>query len=367
VSNSKRRNIKAETLPMLESRRTQRRLFGATLHGHPLRVKAIELPRRHFLRLAAGATALRPRIASAQATYPTRPITMIVPLAAGSPADGIGRLLADQMKGSLGQPIIVENVAGAEGRIAVDRAARARPDGYMIELGGIGNHVLNGLLYPTRKEVLNDFAPISLLGTTRYILYAKKSMPARDPNELIAWLRANPNAASAGFSIVPTRLLFVTLQRETGTRFVLVPYRGPVIQDLVSGQIDLFSARPIICRWCRPGVLKLMRWQVTHAWRPHLTSRHLAKWGYRRFPFLNGRHFSHRRAHERILSTGLMQQLSRRWPILRCNRAFPISAMRSFPASNKRRRHSVPCKKLTPRNGGRSSWSQGSGRSKPLR
>jgi tripartite-type tricarboxylate transporter receptor subunit TctC len=162
------------------------------------------------------------------------------------------------MRGSLGQPVIIENVSGAEGRIAVGRAASARPDGYMIDLGGIGSHVLNGALYALRYDVLNDFVPISLVGTTWFVLYAKKTMPARDLNELIAWLHANPNAASAGNTGPGARLLYVVLQKETGTRFAIVPYRGgaPAMQDLVSGQIDLLFNTPEGLRLVQAGSAK---------------------------------------------------------------------------------------------------------------
>src|SRR5215813_8454260 len=159
----------------------------------------MELPRRLFLQLVASAAAL-PAVspmAWAQA-YPTRPITMIVPFPAGGASDAIARVLAEQMRGSLGQPIIIENVGGANASIGTGRAARARPDGYTIELGTIGAHTLNGALYSLRYDVLNDFAPISPLVSSPSVLYARKTMPAKDLNELIAWLKANPNKASAG-------------------------------------------------------------------------------------------------------------------------------------------------------------------------
>jgi len=219
----------------------------------------LKLSRYQFLHLTAGAAALPAvsRIARAQA-YPTRPITLIVPVAPGGSIDGTARVLAERMRGSLGQPVIIENVSGAEGRIAVGRAASARPDGYMIDFGGIGSHVLNGALYALRYDVLNDFVPISLVGTTWFVLYAKKTMPARDLNELIAWLHANPNAASAGNASPGARLLYVVLQKETGTRFAIVPYRGgaPAMQDLVSGQIDLLFNTPEGLRLVQAGSAK---------------------------------------------------------------------------------------------------------------
>jgi tripartite-type tricarboxylate transporter receptor subunit TctC len=153
----------------------------------------MKLPRRTLLRFAATvatATAL-PRIATAQA-YPTRPITLIVPVAPGSSSDVVGRVVADRMSKSLGQPIIVENVTGADGNIGTGRAARAVPDGYTIDMGFTSSHALNGAFYSLWYDVLNDFVPISPLITGSLVLYARKTMPATDLRELIAWLKSNP-------------------------------------------------------------------------------------------------------------------------------------------------------------------------------
>jgi tripartite-type tricarboxylate transporter receptor subunit TctC len=260
VSNSKRRKTKVETPSMVsKSRLTQRRLVGAKLHGHPLRVKATKLPRRQFLHLAAGAAALPAisRDASAQ-SYPTRPITIIDTFAAGGATDVSARIVAEPMRRLLGQPIIIENVAGADGNIGTGRAARARADGYTITIGTKTTHVLNGAFYSLQYDVLNDFAPISPLVTAPYVLYARKTMPAKDLNELIVWLKANPNKASAGFFAVAYRLLTAIFQKETGTQFTLVPYRGgpPTMQDLVPGQIDLAFATPLFLQLVRAGSIK---------------------------------------------------------------------------------------------------------------
>jgi tripartite-type tricarboxylate transporter receptor subunit TctC len=133
---------------------------------HPKKLSSVQHPRRRFLRLAAGAAALPAvsRNASAQ-SYPIRPITVVVPAPAGGPSDAIARVLGEQIRSSLGQPIIIENVSGADERIGVGRAARARPDGYTIELGAISSHVLNGAFYSLPYDVLNDFAPIAALVT----------------------------------------------------------------------------------------------------------------------------------------------------------------------------------------------------------
>jgi tripartite-type tricarboxylate transporter receptor subunit TctC len=185
------------------------------------------------------------RLARTQ-TYPIRPITMIVPFAAGGTTDVLARVLAERMRKVLGQPIIIENVSGADGSIGTGRTARANPDGHTIELGFLGTHVLNGAFYSLPYDVLNDFTPISPLVMFPEILLARKTMPARDLRELIAWLKANPRQASAGIQTAGIRLVTEFFQKQTGTKLNFVPYRGtgPAVQDLVAGQIDLLFAPP---------------------------------------------------------------------------------------------------------------------------
>jgi tripartite-type tricarboxylate transporter receptor subunit TctC len=217
------------------------------------------LARRQFLRLIAGATALPAvsRDAGAQ-TYPSRPITMIIPIAAGSISDVAGRILVERMRVSLGQPIIIENVSGADGSIGTGRAARAKPDGYTIDLGFTSSHGLNAAFYSLPYDVLDDFAPISPLATAPLVLYARKTMPAKNLEELIAWLKANPNKASAGITTVGFRLINMIFQNETGTQFTLVPYRGspPATQDLLAGQIDLWIGSTDQLPLARAGSIK---------------------------------------------------------------------------------------------------------------
>jgi tripartite-type tricarboxylate transporter receptor subunit TctC len=261
VSICKGRKSRAETASVVSKRRrTQRRpVKAATLHGHPRSVNATEFARRRVLHLVAGAAALPAvlRGASAQA-YPSRPITMIVPFAAGGAGDVIGRVLAERMRGSLRQPIIVENVSGAEGRIGTGRAANAVPDGYTIILGTNGTHLLNGALSSLQYDVLNDFAPTSPLVTNPFVLFARKTLPANDLNELIAWLKANPNRASAGITAASINLVTALFQKQIGTKITLVPYRGaaPAVQDLVAGQIDLLFAPPDGLSLAREGKIK---------------------------------------------------------------------------------------------------------------
>jgi tripartite-type tricarboxylate transporter receptor subunit TctC len=218
---------------------------------------AMKLPRRQFLHLAAGAAALPAvsRFAWAQA-YPTRPITIIVPFPPGGTIDAIARVLAERMRGPLGQPIIIENVSGAGGSIGTGRAARAKPDGYTIDLGVFSTHVLNGAFYSLSYDVLNDFAPVSLLGTTAAIFYSRKTMPAKDLRELIDWLRANPNKALTGIQIASYHLLTAFFQKETATRFTFVPYRSGAMQDLLAGRIDLSFGAPDILPLMRAGSIK---------------------------------------------------------------------------------------------------------------
>jgi tripartite-type tricarboxylate transporter receptor subunit TctC len=165
-------------------------------------------------------------VAWAQA-YPTRPITMIVPIAAGSPADVSGRLVAERMGTALGQPIIIENVPGADGSIGVGRVARARPDGYMIEFGSLTYNVLNGAFYSLSYDLLGDLTPISPVAADPLVLYAKASLPAKNLKELIAWLRANPNKASAGVHAASRRMVMALFQKAR------VMQAGPMLESQI--------------------------------------------------------------------------------------------------------------------------------------
>jgi tripartite-type tricarboxylate transporter receptor subunit TctC len=206
---------------------------------------AMKLPRRQFLQLAAGAVATpglsRPAMAQA---FPTRPITMIVPFAAGGPGDVVGRLLAERMRGALGQSVILETVTGAGGAIGAGRVARALPDGYTVGLGIWSTHVANGAIYALDYDVVKDFEPIALISRELGLVFtARKTMPAENLRELIAWLRLNPEKASFGTAGVgsPPHIAGVLFQNLTGSHFQFVHYRGvaPAEQDLVAGQIDL--------------------------------------------------------------------------------------------------------------------------------
>jgi tripartite-type tricarboxylate transporter receptor subunit TctC len=219
----------------------------------------VQHPRRRVLSLAAGAAALPTvsRISWAQA-YPTRPITVIVPVAAGGPSDVVARVVAERMRGSLGQSVIIENVTGADGTIGTGRAARARPDGYTIDLGTGGTHVLNGALYSLQYDVVNDFLPIAPLAMNRLVLFARKTNPAKDLHEFIAWLKVNPNKASAALGGPFLHAVTALFAKKTGTQFTFVPYRGtaPAVQDLVAGQIDFYFGALDSLSLMRAGSIK---------------------------------------------------------------------------------------------------------------
>src|ERR1700710_1206716 len=200
------------------------------------------MKRRDFIKATIGTAAAWPALARAQ-TFPSRSITLIVPFAAGGPTDVLARILAEHMRGTLGQTVLIENVTGASGAIAGQRAARATPDGYTLTIGHWGTHVLNGAVYTLQYDVLNDFEPVALVGNGPQLIIGKPQLPAKDLKELIGWLKDNPNKATAGTAGPGSgaHVAGVFFQTLTGTRFSFVPYRGagPALNDLMAGHIDM--------------------------------------------------------------------------------------------------------------------------------
>jgi len=205
--------------------------------------------RRQFLHLAAGAAALPalPRIAKAQA-FPARPVTLVAPFPAGGPVDTICRILGEHLQGSLGRPIIVEDVAGAAGSLGVGRVARSAPDGYTLIVGQWSTNVANAFIYKLPYDMLADFQPIALLSSNPALIVGRKDLPANDLKGLIAWLKANPGKATQGTQGVGGigHIGGISFQNMTGTTYEFIPYRGgtPMMQALLSGQVDMLIDTP---------------------------------------------------------------------------------------------------------------------------
>jgi tripartite-type tricarboxylate transporter receptor subunit TctC len=199
-------------------------------------------------------------VTSAQAqTYPSRPITLVVPFPPGGSTDVIARITAERMRATLGQPIVIENVGAAQGSVGVGRVARAPADGYTIDIGQWDTHVVNGAIYSLPYDLVKDFEPIALLSRNPLMIVGRKSLPPSDLPGLIAWLKANPEKATQGNPNSSGHVAGAYFQKETGTRFTFVPYRGagPAMQDLVSGQIDLLIAQPAVALpQVRTGAIK---------------------------------------------------------------------------------------------------------------
>jgi len=196
------------------------------------------------LALTIGAFVLVGLTTASSQSYPSRPITLIVPYSPGGPTDSLARILIDHMRLSLGQSIVIENVTGAGGSIGVGRVARTIPDGYTFGIGQVSSNGFNGAVYKLSYDLLEDFAPIALLTTAPMWLLGRGTLPPNNIKELITWLRVNGDTATAAAVGMgsASHLCGLYFQNHTGTRFSFVPYRGaaPANQDLIAGQIDLF-------------------------------------------------------------------------------------------------------------------------------
>jgi tripartite-type tricarboxylate transporter receptor subunit TctC len=174
--------------------------------------------------------------------YPLRPITIVVGFSPGGPTDILARILGDRMQASLGQPVIVENMVGAGGTLAGGRVARAKPDGYTLNIGNWSSNVGAGAIYPLHYHVMDDFEPVALLTTSYVWIVGRKGLPASNLKELVAWLKANPGKATAGSIGVGSaaQLCIIDFENKTGTKFLIVPYPAglPAVQDLLAGRID---------------------------------------------------------------------------------------------------------------------------------
>src|SRR5438874_5052998 len=175
--------------------------------------------------------------------FPSHPITIVVPFSAGGPSDAMTRILAERMKTTLGEAVLVENVTGAGGSIGVGRAVRSPPDGYTISFGHLGTHVANGAIYKLGYDLVTDLEPVVLLPSNPMIIVSKNAVPAKSLKELLEWLKSRPAPAAAGTAGAGSgsHIAGLYFENATGIKLQYVPYRGtgPALNDLVAGQIDI--------------------------------------------------------------------------------------------------------------------------------
>jgi len=179
--------------------------------------------------------------ASAQ-NFPARPVAIVVPFSAGGPTDTIARIMAERMAKSLGQTVVVENVTGAGGNIGVGRVVRAAPDGYMVSIGHIGPHVINGAMYQLDYDLLRDLVPVGMFVTNPQVVVSKNGLPSKDLKSLIEYARSTPLSIATGGAGTPSHISGVYFQKLTGGAAQIVHYRGgaPASADVMAGHVDLF-------------------------------------------------------------------------------------------------------------------------------
>ncbi len=184
---------------------------------------------RLLLAATAAIAVVTGAINAAAQTYPNKSVTIIVPFAAGGPSDALARIIGDRMKATLGQSFVVENITGAAGSIAVGRAVRAAPDGYTISFGHLGTHVANGAIYALPYDMLTDLEPVVLLPSNPMVVVSKPTLPAKNLKELIAWLKANQDKATAGTAGAGSgaHIAGAYLESLTGLRCNTCPIAAP--------------------------------------------------------------------------------------------------------------------------------------------
>ena len=224
------------------------------------------------LSLATAATLALTSLAVAQG-YPTRPVTFIVPYGAGGPVDTMARTLSEAMRASLGQPIVIENVTGANGTIGVGRAVHAAPDGYTVSIGNWPSHITNGAIYNLNYDIQKDLVPVARLPQNPYIAVVRKDLPAKDFKEMIAWLKANPDKATEGTAGLGSgqHISGVYFQKITGMKFQFVPYKAgsaDIIRDIIAGHIDFtFDQAITSLSHIKGGNVKALRGHLRQAAR----------------------------------------------------------------------------------------------------
>jgi tripartite-type tricarboxylate transporter receptor subunit TctC len=211
--------------------------------------------------VVALALALCAETAGVQAQiYPSRPVTLVVPFPPGGSTDTTARIIGDAMRPALGQPVVIENVGGANGSIALTRVARAAPDGYTIDIGQWDTHV-GAIVYPISFDLQKDFAPIGLMTINPQLFIARKDFPANDLKELVAWMKANPGRATFVEQTAAAKVAGIMMQQSTGTSVTFIPYRGagPAMQGMLGGQVDLMVLQAAAALpQARAGAVKIL-------------------------------------------------------------------------------------------------------------
>jgi tripartite-type tricarboxylate transporter receptor subunit TctC len=228
---------------------------------------------RNWLIAAALAAVLAGATSAVAQTYPSRPITLVAPFPAGGPLDVIARIIVEPMRETLGQPVVIENLPGAGGNLGIGKLAKAEPDGYTVGIGQWSTHVVNPVTYDVPYDIVKDFEPIALIASTPQLIIARKDFPASDVKELVAWLKANPDKATAATVGVAggAQVSAMYFQKETGTSFRFVPYRGggPAVTDMMAGQVDLmFDQAANALGPVKGGTIKAYAVMAKERWAP---------------------------------------------------------------------------------------------------
>jgi tripartite-type tricarboxylate transporter receptor subunit TctC len=235
-------------------------LFNAYIIAFKRGNALMRFARRGFLRLTAASAALSfLRVARAE-SYPTHPITVIVPFPPGGSTDSAARILADRMGPLLGQPVIVENVGGAGGTIGVGRLARSAPDGYTIDIGQWDTHI-GGVIYGPPYDLRTDFESIGLITSNPVVMVARKALPADDLKSLVGWMKANPGQINLANQYAGAMVAAVLFEQLTGQKFQLIPYRGaaPAMTDMLADRVDLLIVQTAIALpHLRAGTIKVL-------------------------------------------------------------------------------------------------------------
>ena len=204
--------------------------------------------RRLLVLLFALSSTILSGISGAQAqTYPSRQITLVVPFPPGGSTDAAARILAERMRASLGQPIVIENVGGAGGSIGVGRVARAAPDGYTIDIGQWDTHV-GSIIYKLDYDLEKDFEPIGLISNNPQLMVAKNELPANNIAELVTWMKLNPDKINFVNQNAAANVSGVLFENLTKQKVQFIPYRGagPAMTDLIAGTVDLLVVQSAV-------------------------------------------------------------------------------------------------------------------------